>query len=589
MEHESLTGTLVTSTGLEESFSVAQLPEQGSREADVDVVIAGAGPSGLMLGCCLRLKGIRTAIVDPHPTPNESVKAAVTMPRTLELLDLVGVVDKVLAAGNAITSMRIGGGKQWIGDMTGFGSSVCCRFGPLAVGQNVIAKALERRFLELGGQVLRAAQLTGLRQHEAGVEADVERRVYARPPQRCWLHGCANRDRTVLSAKYLVGADGKSSAVRGALGIPFDERTYPQGFYFGDVEIDRDEAATAGLRNTLHLLLDRGSFVSMIAVGGNLFRAYYCSRNLSRADLSEQAITAAWAERFPAPGAPRNARFLRLEYYEIVEGLAEAYSRGRCFLVGDAAHAHSPAGGQGMNTGIQDAANLAWKLAAVLAGETSEGLLRSYERERRPVAQKVLATSDAMFRAFTNQSGCLLDAVRRHVMKAVMAVKGSKSLPLMFVKDRLFGLKITYRDAGTCADSGGPVPKSALAAGDRLPDMPHVTTDCAQVTLHKLLCEQFPAVTFSVVLVKAAPLDSEDLSLVGGCLARFEGGALRLAWWVVSAADPGAGPQLRAPEVSVKSGVPVRSLVPDASAGGACLHGELRLRPGGASRAVLVV
>jgi len=190
--------------------------------------------------------------------------------------------------------------------------------------------------------------------------------------------------------------------------------------------------------------------------------------------------------------------------------LVDSYSKGRCFLAGDAAHCHSPAGGQGMNTGLQDAANLAWKLAAVLSGQATLTLLESYEKERRPVAEWVLGTSDALFATITEQKSPMFNLIRKRIMKLVTSILPADALPPAFLKSKMFGTSLSYVAAGTCRNSGDRNRShGSLSAGERLPYLLCIDTAGSKMSTADLLNDALPTAYLVILVGRTAPLQDE--------------------------------------------------------------------------------
>jgi len=237
-------------------------------------------------------------------------------------------------------------------------------------------------------------------------------------------------------------------------------------------------------------MLDGGSLLLLVHMRGNLWRVIYSAVGVDE-NMTVDDLRVVWKSLMPL-SIPESATFQNASFFKVSCRIAESYRRGRCLLAGDAAHCHSPAGGQGMNTGLQDAANLAWKLAGVLQGHADDALIASYEVERRPIAEWVLERSDAAFGAFTGASRVAV-VLRGVLARLVLPMLPSDMLPPPAVRDKLFGLTHTYAAAGTCATSGRPTPAhGALAPGDRLPDCPCLIEGGAgepwPTTLLRLLC-----------------------------------------------------------------------------------------------------
>jgi len=457
---------------------ILPLPEANTPEANAEVIVSGAGPVGLLLGCLLKQSGVDVAIVDPHVFPGEGSKAAVTMPRSFEQLELANVGDRLATFGRKVASARmcLGGGK-WTGEITGFGTpSVLSRHSPRTVGQNFIEEALNRRFLELGGRFYRGARFTSYTEVGDGLEVTLEHAPYARPPIVLppMPSEVTRTMKTTVKAKYLVGCDGKRSDVRTAMGASYEGHDYEETFLLADVEIPQAEVERTGWgKHIMNVIIDSetGSFVLLIHLQETRWRTYFCQKGLNHDNLTPEFIQQKWKQHFPAPGPFVPTEFKDMAFFEVSCKLAETFRKGRVMLAGDAAHCHSPAGGQGMNTGLQDAANLAWKISSVLRGHASDKLLESYELERKPIAEWVLSTSDAMFQGVSTQTSATWNIVRRLFLKMILGLAPEGALPPKFLVNKMFGLSISYADNGTCKLIGTPLQRGALRAGDRLPDI----------------------------------------------------------------------------------------------------------------------
>ena len=337
---------------------------------DTQVIVVGAGPTGLMLASELDLAGVRVTVMERLAARTGQSKALNLQPRTAEVLDLRGWFEPI--SSRAVTNLPAG---HFAGLPLDY-QALDTRF-PYQVGipQARVAEFLEDRLLDRGVPVLRDRELVGLRQDTDGVTAIV-RSVDGHQSVR---------------ADYLVGADGGRSAVRTLAGIDFPGRDGRVSLVVADVVLTGEHLPTGWQLPTFDPDADRGPF--LLPLGDGVFRLLFggpAQQGLDRdAPVTEAEITAAlrpgtrlhevrWASRFT--DASRQAR---------------RYRDGRVLLAGDAAHIHIPAGGQGLNLGMQDAFNLGWKLAAQVRGWAPAGLLDTYHDERHPVGARVLANTRA--------------------------------------------------------------------------------------------------------------------------------------------------------------------------------------------------
>ncbi|GLK85978.1 FAD-dependent monooxygenase [Ancylobacter defluvii] len=352
-----------------------------------DVLIAGAGPVGLTLAIVLMRRGVRVRLIDKRAEPSPYCRAIGVTPRTLEVMDDLGLAADLIDAGVWLDGLRTLVHGYPVRDTENDLSDL--PYAQLGVPQYTTERLLADHLAAGGVVVERGVELAGLAQDAEGVEV-------------------AFADGSSARFAYVVGCDGAHSAVRRGLGIAFEGEAWPMEFMLGDVRIDWDLPRGRALFAVRPIpeappdlfvaipLPERGRYrVSMIAperlwspgqgAGGGIEHGILADRpGATLADLQEVAN-----RLLPDPTRLSDLRWSSL--FRISMRLAERYGEGRVFIAGDACHIHPPTGGQGMNTGIQDAYNLGWKLAAVLRGEAAPGLLASYEAERRPVAEAVIA------------------------------------------------------------------------------------------------------------------------------------------------------------------------------------------------------
>jgi 2-polyprenyl-6-methoxyphenol hydroxylase-like FAD-dependent oxidoreductase len=349
---------------------------------DVDVLVVGAGPAGLTAAGDLARAGRSVVVLERWPTTNPSSRAFATMARTLEVLDARGLADDLLAHAHRAPDVTIFGGARI--DLTHLDSAYPF---VMVTPQTNVDQALAGYAAAQGADIQRGFEVIGLVQDAEGVT------VTARP------HG--DYRQMNWRARYLIGADGAHSAVRTLLGVDFPGRTILSSVVLADVKLA--DGPTGG---GLTLGSNRNEFAFLAPydrhdADGSWYRAMVWDRN-------HQVSDRAALDRDEVAGVLARARGADLGLLEVGwmsrfhcdERQVAQYRHGRVFLVGDAAHVHSPMGGQGMNTGIQDAANLAWKLDAVLAG-ANDAVLDSYHSERHPIGRRVLRQSGLMARGIT--------------------------------------------------------------------------------------------------------------------------------------------------------------------------------------------
>ncbi len=410
-----------------------------------DVLVVGAGPVGLTMACELARHGVRCRIVDRLAGALPYCRAIGVTPRTLEVWDDMGIAREMIDAGLWIDGLR--------SILHGHPSSDAhldltdLPYSQLGLPQYETERLLARHLGRYGIAVERGTGLQALDQDDSGAVVQLKKQ-----------DGRAEEARF----RYVVGCDGAHSTVRHALGIAFEGDAYPAMFMLGDVHIGWDLPRGMALRAVRPVadappemfiaipLPEAGRYrVSMLAPavlaadGGSDHGIQSEVRGPGLADI--QAIADGLLPADHLSKRPRLSDLRWSSMFRISMRLAQAYRRGRVFIAGDAAHIHPPTGGQGMNTGIQDAYNLAWKLKLVLDGTAGERLLDSYEAERRPVGAEVVARTRAASEAYGREKG--------------------------HAPDRLADTQVlvSYRDTGWVRNDGGP-PPTEPAAGDRAPD-----------------------------------------------------------------------------------------------------------------------
>jgi 2-polyprenyl-6-methoxyphenol hydroxylase-like FAD-dependent oxidoreductase len=344
------------------------------QRTDCDVLVVGAGPTGLTLAAALTLRGLRSVVIDRLPEGANTSRAAVVHARTLEVLEQVGVSQRLNDLGLKCRtfSIRDRDGLLLAVDF----SRLPTRYPyTLMVSQAVTESVLLERLQEAGGSVRRPCSLTDLKQNGEEVEATFE-----------------GGER--LTARYVVGADGMHSKVRELAGIGFSGKSYAQSFMLADVRL-----SGGAPRDEVILYFSPDGLVVVAPLPDGVHRIVATADEAppvpSAADV--QALLDA---RGPVKVPARVESVLWGSRFRVHCRMADRYREGRILLAGDAAHVHSPAGGQGMNTGIQDAMALQEALAAALR-HGNEGALDAYGRERRPIAEGVLELSDRLTRVAT--------------------------------------------------------------------------------------------------------------------------------------------------------------------------------------------
>ena len=344
---------------------------------DTAVIVVGAGPTGLLLAGDLATAGTRVTVLEKRPAALSNLTRAFAVhARSLEVLDARGLADELVANGQPIGSVRL------FQRLTVSLADLPSRFPyVLVVPQYEVERLLRRRAEEAGAQFRYDTEVASLTQDDAGVTVTTP-------------HGAR------LRATFLVGADGARSTVRSAVGIPFPGRAVIRSMVLADVRLARKPADTL----TVAAANESLGFIAPFGDGWYRFIGWHGNRDVSEdepVDLDEvRSIARATLGDDFGMSEPRF-----LSRFHSDERQAPTYRSGRVLLAGDAAHVHSPAGGLGMNTSMQDAANLGWKLAAALRLPDDAGveLLDTYEAERHPVGRQVLRASGGILRAATSR------------------------------------------------------------------------------------------------------------------------------------------------------------------------------------------
>jgi 2-polyprenyl-6-methoxyphenol hydroxylase-like FAD-dependent oxidoreductase len=410
-----------------------------------DVLIVGAGPTGLVLALWLTRLGVTPRIIDKTAESGTTSRALAVQARTLELYSQLNLTDAVLTRGHKVPAINL-----WVkGEpkarmaFANIGSGLTPYPFLQIFPQDQHEQLLIQRLQELGVSVERRTEFLGYTE-----QGD---RVVAR------LRGPDGREES-CEAIYLAGCDGARSLVRETMGTGFPGGTYRQVFYVADVDV---KGAVAN--GELHVDLDEADFLAVFPLAGT-------GRARLIGTVSDQRAENAETLRFEDVSG-RAIEHLKVQVekvnwfstYRVHHRVTDHFRKGRAFVLGDAAHIHSPAGGQGMNTGIGDAVNLAWKLQSVLSGSAPDALLDSYETERIKFARRLVATTDKVF-TFVSAEGRLADVVRTRIAPVVMP----RLIGFEFAREYLFRtvsqIVLNYRDGPLSAGTAGHV-----HGGDRLP------------------------------------------------------------------------------------------------------------------------
>jgi len=439
-----------------------------------DVIIVGAGPTGLSLACQLTRYGIDFVVIDKKDGVTPYSKALGVHARTLEIYEQIGLAAEAVEKGTVAGKVRLLEGGEIIGevDLSNIGAGLSAYPYMLVLEQSENERLLYEYLQTHGGDVLWQTELKSFSQNESGITTTV-----SKDPGESQL----------IEGKYLVGCDGPKSPVRHALGLSFEGSTFERIFYVADVQIDWKFSHDA-----LHVCLTRNAVVAFFPMPGEkrwrIVGAFPEGFDKEEGEILYEEIEARIKEE-----AELDLDITRVDWfstYKVHTRHVEKFSAGRCFLAGDSAHIHTPAGGQGMNTGIQDAYNLAWKLAHVLKDSAAERILNTYNEERLPNARRLLQTTDRMFNLAAG-TDWFLNVIRTTVFPPMAKF----ILSFDVIKKRFFPLisqiGISYRDSSLSEHDGDD--EFEVKAGDR---MPYFLVDGKSI-YDKLREPKFHLLTFS--------------------------------------------------------------------------------------------
>jgi 2-polyprenyl-6-methoxyphenol hydroxylase-like FAD-dependent oxidoreductase len=454
-----------------------------NRANTIDVLIVGAGPTGLTLACQLRRLGVDFRIIDKNQEPSTTSKAIGLQYRVSEVLAWMGLFDRFLSRGVTGTGVSFYAGGERIlhlrlDRLHGMSGRGAFEAKSLVLPQSVTESLLIEALGEHGGAVERGTSFVEFTQESDGVVS------------RIWR---PDGEEETVGSRYLVGCEGPHSVIRKQAGLSFEGKTYPVSYFMADVELDW-EVERGDVRVWIH---EDGMFSAIPMPGERRWRLFVESGKKVEEGATEvtlDLVRRLMAER-TGDRVTRATSPTWLSEFRISCRMVDRFANGRVYLAGDAAHVHSPTGGQGITTGVQDAYNLAWKLDMVLRGVAPDSLLDTYTEERLPVVRRVLKNTDQTASVFLAHSRPRR-VFRDHV---VLPLLRSRTMQKRLTR-RMSQLDINYRGSSLSVhQEKALIGRVRVRAGDRTPDV--VFRDAAtgeETTLFERLGRSRPIALFGV-------------------------------------------------------------------------------------------
>ena len=412
--------------------------------SSIHVLVVGAGPTGLVLALWLTRLGVSVRLIDSAPEAGTTSRALAVQARTLEFYRQIGMANEVVERGLRVRAVNlwVSGKQQAHAAFGSLGEGLSPFPFALIYPQDEHERLLVHRLSELGVEVERRTEFVGCEETAGGLRIQLRR---------------SDGSAETCEAAYLAGCDGAHSAVRSSLGIGFKGGTYEHLFYVADVK-----GAGPVMNGELHVALDTSEFLAVFPLKNGNARLVGTMRDVPKASREQLS----WADVGKRVIEQLRIDVTRVNWfstYRVHHRVADHFRKGRAFLLGDAAHIHSPVGGQGMNTGIGDAVNLAWKLAGVLHGKAAAPLLDSYEPERIAFAQRLVDTTDRAFTAVTSDKWIARN-VRLNVVPMIMPALFKLAAARRLLFRTVSQTAVNYRESSLSMGHAGPV-----RGGDRLP------------------------------------------------------------------------------------------------------------------------
>jgi 2-polyprenyl-6-methoxyphenol hydroxylase-like FAD-dependent oxidoreductase len=430
--------------------------------SDAPVVIVGAGPTGVMLGIELARRGVEVCILDMQLARSPESRAIGIHARTLEVFHHLGLIEQFLDLGHRLDGFTVHT-RARRSLRVGFGDVDSPYPFMLTLSQAETQRILEERLESLGVRVQRGVRVLDVRHDGGGVELRTLR--------------CGEARESAMRASWVVGCDGAHSIVRRSLGLPFDGEDYAQDWLMAEVHTDWPMA-----RNHFHVFARSSLPLPIFPMPAGRWRVFI--PEVANRSNERQAPDIAEIERLAADRGPAGMRLTDpslLATFRCYRRSTKLMRNGRVLIAGDSAHVHSPAGGQGMNTGLHDSFNLGWKLALVAHGQAPPGVLDTYQGERAPIAADVLALTHRLVRTFTISSPAKR-WLRDRLLPAAGALPGAK----LRYASRVAQVSHSYR-GGPLTPAAARVERRSIAPGDRLPDVAGLQLGDTEVSMFDLL------------------------------------------------------------------------------------------------------
>lgn len=443
------------------------------------VLVAGAGPSGLAMAIELKRAGLDVRIIDKSDHPALHSQALVIQARTLEQLQRYGIAKEAISRGRKLRTAKFFSDGREI--LTLSLDSISSRYPyALFLSQSETEAILNKHLESLGGKVERSMELLGFQPDGEFVSAAIR---------------AAEGVEETIRARWIVGCDGAHSLVRTIAGIPFEGGGVALSFFLGDLELEGPDASG----DTLTLHVHEGNVIFMGRLSDRFTRVIV-ARHAHPKEDERRELTIADFQR-PIDEMGIRVKVLSSDWmtpFNVNDRQARHYREGGVFLAGDASHIHSPVGGQGMNTGMQDAANLAWKMAAVTRGGDPR-LLDSYEKERKPVGEALLRFTERGLKFATTENP-IMQKLRDALAPRLTELRSVQESMMGFVSET----GIEYRSSSIVSDFGGD---GSLRAGDRMPDI-----SIGELDSGRTLLQDWTDTRHLILLLNATDRERDELS-----------------------------------------------------------------------------